>query len=485
MRRGAFAALAVSLLLTAPGRARGADVLPESGWEALRIGVLPVRSYVRGAEDMFEERPAARRMREAAGQWQRHIERQLAGLDLVQLQPSTDAVKRTLARSSHREATALARERYALGVERYRSLATDEAIAQLERAARLFLDAQGDVAEARELADVYLYLGLAQLERGSPNAAHMAFRQMWLLDPGRVIDQGYYPAAVEGALAGALVDLAQLSDKGRLRFPATTLVPLAAQAQVDIWAFALIEADGATPVLALTIFDARARTVVLEARIPVDDQARAEDLLDRELGAWHACALEARERPLVRRIEAPRWSVDLGYTHGLMLRHTKTRSLLHSPGVGLAVAWQSRNALHIFGEFTQTTTAPDRNHDLLSGFVTSRLAAGAGLTGGTRRVRVFVQAGLELALTFTDIRMSTDVECKHFGLDDPRCSGVFRADPPSVWLGLHFATGLRVGLSDSWYLTGRAAFTSYVASASLVRELNFPVSFTLGIGSRF
>ncbi|MEZ4265179.1 MAG: hypothetical protein R3F39_02285 [Myxococcota bacterium] len=484
-----LASVALLLLTAVAPSARAADALPESGWKPLRIGVLPVRSYVRGAEDLFEERPGPRQLRETAGQWQRHIERTLSRLDLVRLRPSTDALKRALDRSSHREATALARERYILGVERYRALATDEAIEQLERAARLYLDAQGDVTEARELADVQMYLGLAQLERGGSHAAHMAFRQMWLLDPGRVVDRGYYPEAVERALAGALVDLAQLPDKVRIRFPASTLVPLAAQAQVEMWVTALIEAgtDDSTdaPVLALTIFDSRTRSVALDVRIPLDDDPLALDLLDRELTAWHACALESQDRQLARRVQTPRWSVDLGYTHTLFLRHDRTRQLFHSPGVGLAVAWQSTSAVHVFGEFSQMVTAPDSNHDLLSGFITSRLAAGAGLTGGSRRVRVFVQAGLELAVTFTDIRMSKDVDCKHFGADDARCSGLFRDEPPIAWLGLNFGTGLRVGLGESWYLTARTGFTSYVAPASLVRELNFPLSFTLGIGSRF
>ncbi len=486
--RRIWLARSLLILLVAPA-ARAADALPESGWKPLRIGVLPVRSYVRGAEDLFEERQGPRQLREEAGHWQRYIERAVGGLDLVRLLPSTDALKRTLDRSSHREATALARERYVLGVERYRALATDEAIEQLERAARLYVDAQGDVAEARELADVHMYLGLAQLDRGSAHAAYMAFRQMWLLDPGRVIDHGYYPEAVERALAGALVDLAQLPDKVRLRFPPATLAALAKQAQVDIWVTALIEngpnPDVAAPVLAIAIFDSRTRSVVLDVRIPLGDSEAARDLLDRELTAWHACALESQELPLARRVQQPRWSVDLGYTHALFLRHDRTREIFHSPGAGLAVAWQSGTALHVFGEFSQMVTAPDSNHDLLSGFITSRLAAGAGLTGGSRRVRVFVQAGLELAVTFTDISMSKDVDCKHFGVDSPRCSGLFRDDPPVLWLGLNFGAGLRVGLGESWYLTARTGFTSYVAPASLVREFNFPLSFTLGIGSRF
>lgn len=482
--------LAASLLvlLVAP-TARAADTLPESGWKPLRIGVLPVRSYVRGAEDLFDERPAPRQLREEAGHWQRQLERVLGGLDLVRLRPSTDALKRTLDRSSHREAIALARERYVLGVERYRALATDEAIAQLERAAKLYVDAQGDITEARELADVQMVLGLAHLERGNAHAAYMAFRQMWLLDPGRIIDRGYYPESVERALASALVDLAQLPDKVRLRFPATTLVPLARQAQVDIWVTALIEQgpdpSSDVPVLALALFDSSTRSVVMDVRIPLGDSATARDLVDRELTAWHACALESQDRPLARRVQTPRWSVDLGYTHALFARHDRTRELFHSPGVGLAVAWQSHSAMHVFGEFSQMVTAPDSNHDLLSGFITSRLAAGAGLTGGSRRVRVFVQAGLELAVTFTDIRMSKDVDCKHFGVDSPRCTGLFRDGPPVVWLGLNFGAGLRVGLGESWYLTARTGFTSYVAPASLVRELNFPLSFTLGVGSRF
>ncbi|MCB9727581.1 MAG: hypothetical protein H6744_02675 [Deltaproteobacteria bacterium] len=485
---GSLTALALLVALGAAGPARAAEALPEGGWKPLRVGMLPVRSYVRTPDDIFQEHAGAARLREASGLWQRRIERALAGLDMVRLTPSTDALKRTLERTRHREATALARERYTLGVERYRALATEEAIVQLQRAAELYAEAQGDIAEAREVAEVQMYLGLAYLERGDRNAAHMAFRQMWLLDPGRYVDKGYYPEVVEQAMAGALVDLTRLSDKARLRFPAEQLSRLAADAKLDVWVMALIDGSVSEPVLVVSIFDTRSRIVVLDARVPLSedgDGPEAEDLLERELSAWHACAVEADDRPLVRRWIQPRWSVDLGYTHTLFLRHSSTRSLFHSPGMGLAVSWQSRSALHVFVDFTQMVSAPDGNRDLLDSFVTSRLAAGAGLTGGSRRVRAFIQAGVEVGVTFTDIEMSTDPDCKHFGSEHPRCKGYFRQDSPAAWLGLAFDTGLRVGLGDTWYLMGRVGFTAYVASDALVGRLNFPVGLTLGVGSRF
>ncbi|MGM0574806.1 MAG: hypothetical protein ACQEXJ_03625 [Myxococcota bacterium] len=483
-RRLLTALLALVTLGAAGGPAGAADALPEAGWRTLEVAVLPVRSYVRGPEDLFEDRPAVRRLRERAGLWQRRLEQSLAARDLVDTLPATESAEHMTRRSGYREALLVARERLTLGIERYRELQIDEALRHLQRADELYHEAWAGVANPREMADVSFYRGLAHMDRGDVNRAHIAFRNLWLLDPSRRIDQGYYPKATEEALAGALEDLASLPDKLLTRFPLDRVESLAAELDVDAVAVALVDGTVDAPVLRIAIFEARGQGLALDERIALDDPEQAEDHLERAVSAWHTCAIRARQRPLVRRRRKPRWYVDVGYAHTLMVRHERTRDLFHSPGAAIGVTWEGKRAFHLYGQMVHMASVPDPNRDLIHGFATSRLALGAGLTGGNRRVRVFVQVGAELAVTFSDIEMSTDVDCKHFP-DSDRCSGLFVQEAPSVGFGLDFGVGLKWAFTRSWYLQTRANVVSYLASQDLASELNFPVSLAVGIGNRF
>lgn len=484
-RRRLTALLALGASLAAAQGAR-ADELPERGWKSLEVGVLPVRSYVRRADQLFTPGSEVRRLQQAAGGWQRRIEERLDGLPTLTVRTVQQSLDRLREAEGYERTVSLAADRYDLGVERYRALEVDAALDQLDRAASLYRDGYADVTAAQRLADVQLHRGLALMEQGQSNRAHIAFRRMWLLQPSRRFDEGYYPASVERALAGSFRDLHELPDKLLTRFPLPRLKALSRRAEVDAWILAAIVGPVEAPVLHLVAYDRSSDAVVLDERIGLaDGRKTARRRLERALSSWHTCTVRRRRQPFVER-ERPRpWHMDIGFRHTMMLKHDRTRELFHSPGARLDLSWGVAPNLHLYAVGTQMISVPDPNEDLLDSFVTSRLAVGTGLTAGSDDLRAYLRTGLELALAFEDIRMTNNVECKHFGADHPRCGGdIFTLSAPGVWFGLNLGAGVRWHFREGWFLHASGSFSSYVASPDLVDELNFPVSFGLGVGSR-
>ena len=481
-------ALWVTLAGAMPVQAAGE--LPPQGWKTVRVGVLPILSYAREPQDLFQEQPAARGARRDAGQWQRRLETMLGRLDQVVVVTGSQVQDRVARSAEYGDAVQLGAERLALGVEQYESLKREDALRHLDRAAELYRKVLADVVDPRGLADVALYRGLAHIELGAANLAHMDFREMLLLDPGRTFQPGYYPPAVEEALRGALLDVTSQADIIVSRHPIPRLGALTEQVAVDFWAVAIVAGSPAAPFLRLTFYDPRTGGVAFTEQLDLADPKRATLLAERALSAWHACSVQAADAPAVPpRPRLPEWYLDLGYTHTLMLKHDGTRDFYHSPGVQLGVSWEATSTVLIFFRSILMDSLPDDNGDLIDEFVTTRLALGAGLTGGSETVRFFVRAAVELAIVWSDIAMTRDVDCKHFteGLKSPhpRCGSYTRLEAPRAFFGLDLEVGLRWRFADGWYLHLAGGVTSYVLEAELVRDLNFPLSLTLGLGNAF
>lgn len=458
------------------------------GWKTRRVIVLPVMSWVRGPEDVFTERPAVRRLRESSGLWQRRLEALLERRELVERVSTVELREQLRLQQAQRESAVLAGERFSLGLEQYRLLRVTEALEQLDRAAALYRQADaGSGSFVRELADVELYRGLSLLEKGDANLAHMAFRSMWLLDPGRTFEQGYYTQATEQALAGALADLSALPDRLLARTQPDQLRALSAETGIDSWFMASIVGSVDAPSLRVIAFDADRGTHGLDETVSLASDAAALDLLERALSAWHTCVIEDQADPFVRPRALPRWYLEVGYTHSVWLLHDKTREFFHSPGATVALTWEVVEFAHVFAAATQMGSIPDDNGDLLGPFVNSRLMVGGGLTAGLPNLRFFVRAAVEMSLSFQTITATRDVDCKHFGTSHPRCdnSRLFVDGAPGLWIGVTFGIGLRWVFHQDWYLLTSAELASYVAEEELIDDLNFPASLTLGFGRRF
>ncbi|MEE2780074.1 MAG: hypothetical protein VYE15_06105 [Myxococcota bacterium] len=481
------------LLVTADAHAE----IPQGQWRTVRVGVLPLRSYSRAPEDLFTERAELRLLRERAGAWQRWIEESLSARDQLEVVPAQEVSHRLRQRQTYRDKLAVAQERFALGLQHYRRLELGPALTNLDRARELYSEAKAFITESTSMADVALYRGLVFMEQGDLHRAHISFREMWQLDPRRRFDQGYYTAATEAAMGSALLDLTSLASSGATLPSREALYSLARTTGTDIWVIpslirTLKEPSGGSASktgsliaeLRLVIFDASTRTFSLDERVPLRDEAWVMERLDRLLSSWQCCVLTVDE-PIKAREPSSAIYVDIAPTYGLFLKHDRTRASVHSPGGSVAVMWEATPSFLLFAQANHVASLPDRNRDLLEAFVTSRFTVGAGLGASSRRGSVFARAGLEMAVTLSDIEMTNDVDCKHFGSDHPRCNGVFTLPSSGAWLGLSFGVGARWLLGRGWYLQGATDLTSYILTRELVADLNFPLTFTAGVGRRF
>ena len=455
--------------------------------ETIRVGVMPVRAVVRAPEDLFDDRPGVRTLQEQVGIWQRRIEAELVRLDQVRLLEPRRALESLRSRPAWRDKIDVARERFALGLEAYRHLELERALVNLDKARELYLSAAAGLLDGAGVADVALYRGLVFMEQGDAHRAHISFREMWAADPGRRFQRGYYTQATEEAMGTALLDLRDLTSSGRARPSAEDLGRLANELSLSSWVTARVEmSEVGEAVLRILIYDTVSGSLTVDERISLAQDQVAMGRLERILSAWHTCALTEERKPTgVTSAPLSRLSVSLAPSYSLFLKHDRTRALVHSPGGVVAVTWEPQGPLEIFGQATHMASLPDVNRDLVETFVTSRLMGGVGLRFARRTASISLRAGLEVAMTLSDIEMTNDVDCKHFGASHPRCGKLFTLPSAGAWLGLGFGAEGQVKLSRDWYLYASASLTSYVLTRELVADLNFPVTFGLGVGHRF
>jgi hypothetical protein len=488
-----YVALVCSILLSFAGPARGSEA--DRAWKTIRVGVLPGDSFVRVGAQMFEEDARTRGSREEIGVWQRRVEEALRKLDLVRLLEPDELRERLESRAPLRQTLALARERFELGKERYRALELEPAGKQLDRALALMVQSWSEVTQPRLVADTHLYRGLAMMDRGLESEALMAFRSMWLHDPSRRFQSGYYPAVTESVMKRALDDLVAMGDLVGARYPAARLSELTRETQVDSLVSVTLRPGGTDSVLRVVIYDAASRLRTVDLSVSLDDRKRASELLDRALSRWHSCAVRSEERTYVAKPRLRRWQIEFGYGHTLFLKDDRTRAGFASPGANIALSYRIGRVLQLFAQTHQMVSVPDVNRDLMEPMMTSRLAFGAGLSAEVGRFEPYARAGVEMGLTLSEVKMTRDVSCKHFvdaptSLDpalnpcDP--SRVFTVEAPAFVAGLHAGLGLRWRVVQSWHAQLEVQLSGYVFGSDFpISDLNFPLTLGAGLGHRF
>ena len=467
----------------------------ERAWKTIRVGVLAGDSFVRVGSEMFEEDSRSRESREAMGVWQRRVEESLRKLDLVRVVGTGEVRERLESQGPIRQTVALARERFEIGRERYRALELEAAAEQLDRAIALMVQSWSEVIHPRLIADTHLYRGLAMMDRGLESEALVAFRSMWLHDPARRFQSGYYPAATESVMKRALDDLVAMGDLVGARYPSARLLNLTRESKVDSLVTVALRPHENGAALRVVIYDAASRLRTVDLTVPIEDDKRAAELLDRALSRWHSCAVRSEDRTYVAKPRARRWQIEFGYAHTLFLKDDRTRAGFASPGANITVSYRIARALQLFAQTNQMVSVPDTNRDLMEPMMTSRLALGAGLSAEVGRFEPYARAGIELGLTLSDAKMTREVACKHFvnapsSLDpdlnpcDP--SRVFTVEAPAFVAGLHAGLGLRWRVVPSWHAQLELQFAGYVFGSDFpISDLNFPLTLGAGLGHRF
>jgi hypothetical protein len=489
---------------------------PTARWSAIRLGQLPLLDLSllegapfaqpgEGAEGVGPLRQLARRRSE--------LERTLRGLegalDLVEVLGEEQLRVAVTGTPSLSGQALVADERLALGRERWLGLEPQAALVQLEAAERLMLAAFVDLLAAERFAELSLWKGLTLVELDRDPDAEAAFRAMFLHDPARRFTPGWYGPRVERLLEAAADDVRSLPDAAEARFASDRLAALGAVVGATHWLDGVLRPSPASPTGAgrqgEALLELRLRglrgprgavagvvsRLELAAGLPEgpsgsgDLPAAERDRLSRWLSAWHACALERDARhPLGWGRQVPRrWHLELAYRHDLWLHHRQTRLPLHGPGVALAATFEPRPWVQLWGRFAQVTTLVDARGDLLAQFGASHLGLGAGLRLGGDALSVSLRLGLSSALTLNDFEATTDIDCKFFGPENPRCGAIFVAKAPLGWLGVESGVGVRWNPEPAWHLSALVTIDAFLLSSEAVRELNYPIAFSLGFGA--
>lgn len=483
-RRCTLGPLAIAVLGLMAAFSDRAALAQDGQWKTLDVGVLPVVYLGPSGEDLFAERPETARLRALAARWHKGLEEALSGRDLVRASGLVELRNRLRRAGDFARTAALADERYAMGLERWRALAFTEALTQLERARALHLEAFTDLLDPRSLSDVELHRALAMMDLQQEGQALIAFASMILRDPTRRFDAGYYGARIEATMKGAARQVLEVPDPIAVLWPADRLIALGRRLGLEYFAVGVVTGEEASAALTVGIFDVRAGGFALRERFALADGEAVVEDVDRLLAGWHTCALE-ETRPLVAPRPRHRWAVELGYSHFVWVQHRRTRDYLHGPSVSLTVAYEATPGLELWGRSIQRVTLTDGKGDLRDVFTTSHLAFGVGLAVGDDRWRFSVRSGLDLGLSLADIAITTDVDCKFFGPESERCGGLYRAESPAVWFGLDFGLSLKWAPRRTWSIGLAVGATSYALAGSIVGELNFPLYGTLAFGLPF
>ena len=460
---------------------------PNAAWETRRVVLLPLERFVTGDNGIFRRSDSAHSMSGVEGIWTRRLEEVFSrglGVELIESQAVPRALMR---RDSYREVLSLARERFSLGVEAFKMLRIPDAISHLERALQLFEDGLLDFVHPGQRADIAMYRGITLTEQDDLASALHAFRDMWLFDPSRRFKRGYYPMAIEGVIQAAYDEVFGQPSIGRLRYPVERLAVLAEYVKADVWLIPTLVGTEGAPSLEVIGLDASGGDTLFELSIPLGNDADALERLDREVSAWFVCSNELTEPSYDRPLLTPRrLYVDVGYTHMSFLRHERTTDFFQMPGVGITLTYEPARFVQTHLSMSYFAAVPDANGDLLDTFLMTRLSAGVGIVGGSDKLRGFFSAGLDVALSLTDIRMSKDTRCKHWE-GPPQCdpSQILLDKATGAWVGLILSSGLKWVFAEPWYLGVKVDLATYLSEGTLAEDLNFPLGGSVSVGVRF
>lgn len=373
-----------------------------------------------------------------------------------------------------------------LGIELYRSIRLRNAIDALEKGIEAARSEYLDVVDPKLLSDLYLYLGLSYLEEGSSALAHVAFKNLFFVRPGRVFLKGYFPVQAEQAIRAAAVDFVRTFPKDWPLGSAarTSRFARSTGARQVVYVF-LVRWEGGSRVAVKVMGPSGRDGAIAEEfgdEFPLKTGDDARERLSRTLSAWLACTdLPSRVEP---ESERPDFYMDTSGAYSLFLKYP-TRNVFHNAGFGVGLSYQILENLDFFTRLNLFTSFPDKFNDLVSGYTAFRAILGVGHTLRGDWGRMFVHTGLDFHY-LSDFASSTDPNCKLFGVDSGFCAASEVKHLPYRFLGgISVTLGANVTISGPIYLLIQAGVTAYFFPAGLEAPLNYPLTAEIGLGYAF
>ena len=403
-----------------------------------------------------------------------------ARLDLEVAGPD-DLRAGVLASKTYGDRIALARELAEEGVVAYERMRLGDAVRRLDKAAGLFAKTQHRWIDSGEVAETLLTSALAHLEAGRRDKAHLGFKALLALDPGRALAKGYYSPGAIQAFQVAKADFESSADPALGPRGAAGPAKLVG-ARYVMEAHLRRRARGGVA-LVVSLYDTKTRRLVDRESSPADAATlpwRTERLVSRML----AClAFDHLPASAPNPYPAGRWRVGASM-EGEVYGRRPAREPFVSMGLNVRGDFLVRPHLMALARLGFSTSTDARlsvadYEDLRTSLESMRLFLGIGPRLGGERWAGHLGAGLEV-MAPSEVRHSRAPNCK-FG------AGQFclplRHDP-----GLLFGPGLAAGLS--WRVIGpirghvEAGVSWFVLSLG-DNALNAPVRLSSGLAYAF
>ncbi|NOZ02617.1 MAG: hypothetical protein GXP54_12105 [Deltaproteobacteria bacterium] len=373
-----------------------------------------------------------------------------------------------------------------LGSELYRNFRLNDAVKALEKGVEAARSEFLDVTDPDLLSDLYLFLGLSYLEAGSAALAHVSFKNMFFVTPGRRFMKGYFPDEAEIAIHAAAVDFRKTFPIGRPLGSAARATRFARKSGARQLVYVFLSRGGEGDVVGVRVLGPSGphRSFIPEfsTDFSYKNASQAKELVSRAMSAWLACAkLPSRVEPKHR---LPSFYMDTSGSYSVFLKYP-TRNVFHNVGFGIGLSYQILENLDFFTRLNLFTSFPDKYDDLVVGYTAFKGTLGVGYTLRGDWGRMFLHTGFDLQY-LSDFASSTSPNCKFFGVDSEFCASADVKGLPYRFLGgINVTIGANVTISGPIYLLVQAGITAYFFPAGLDAPLNYPFTAEIGLGYAF
>ena len=369
------------------------------------------------------------------------------------------------------------------GIGLYKNFELERSIDELFKAREEYLLANQDLVLVDEVSEVYLYMALSYLESVPirETDAYLIFLQLARLNPYYSIAEGYYSPKTVEVMNHARRNLLQDSRTLLVRDDMHRLSNFTSS-ELILSGYYVQTLSGFE--LHLVVFDGALREISFHEKIllaGVDNIDR--DRTDRLLSRFVAC-LTVKAPPEIPRGEREKGHIYLSTTFNQnMFIKTPTRNRFINRGAVLSGTYMLFEDFGLVMRFGALSSSPDVDGDLLNDFVTLRFGLGTSLVLRYDWFRLFVETGLEFG-HISDHMVTTNVNCKAFGSDDPDCpTGSIQRQIDGWNFGIHTSIGFGLQIVGPVFITISGNSTFYFLQQD--DDLNFPMGFRVGFDYRF
>ena len=441
-----------------------------------RIAIMPIRITPDTNTDLFT--PVSRQAElEARAQINRALKQQPE----LETRDWSEIKKQLEKSAGFKDALRVMDANIALGIDQYRNLRVDEAVKTLERARLWMHEKLIDLYDPKMASKLYLNLGICLVEQGKIDAARMAFARMFYYEPNRRFEKGFHPPNIEKTLISAISILNASMPIGAPSMEISFLKKLKKKTKLDqVVTLLLRGAD--SPNIELRIYDLnRNMPSQFETLTHTLEKGVDPDALNRFLSRYIACEVFDRLTPSAFKKRYNKNSIET-YTGYHTYARTPSRDIFHSMAAGIRAGRGTGKNFALFADLSILSSFQDRHRDLANRLVSLRMILGADFRTQWRRLTFSLSPGLETNL-IPDFTVYTSSNCKFFGATHPLCQPKnIKAMKSGALVGLNGSFGVRYNPTKSLFLALRASVGVYLLPANINKELDFPLTVTLGLG---